>query len=65
MSRTQLEPTSKIYKAIIAVGVVLAIIGIIRFVANMDTNPGAGTIQVVFGFILFIIGKVLAWWKHG
>lgn len=65
MARTQLEPTGKVFKAIMAIGVLLAIIGVVRFAGATDDDPGAGLLLMIFGFALVIVGKVLAWWKHG
>lgn len=64
MARTQLEPTGKIFKLLMVVGAVLAIIGIIRYVAMKDQDPGAGLLLVFLGIVVFVIGKFLAWWKH-
>ena len=65
MARTQMETTGKVFKVIMAVGVVLAIYGVVSFVANKDTNTGSGLMPIFFGFLIFLSGKILAWWKHG
>lgn len=65
MARTQLERTGRLFKALMVIGVLLAVYGVISFVANKDTNPGTGIVPMVFGFVIFLFGKFLAWWKHG
>lgn len=64
MARTQLEPTGKLFKLLMVVGALLAIFGIVRYVALKDQDPSAGLLLVFLGIAVFVLGKFLAWWKH-
>lgn len=59
------ESTGKAYKALQAIGVVLIVLGVVS--CSMRTAGGYGA-QVwlwFIGLILYVIGRLGAWWKHG
>lgn len=56
-----IEQTSKKIKAFQLISVLMCIVGVIMLVAE----NAFGIILLVFGFIFFIVARVLAWWRHG
>lgn len=65
MARLQHEKTGKAFKIMMTAGVLIAIYGAIK-TADGNVESGFDGLLVVFlGFMLFGLGKFLAWWKHG
>ncbi len=59
-----IEATGKGPKTMIAVGTGLTIVGIVLLFTGQI--PGEFAILAIgLGFLLYIIGRVDAWWRHG
>jgi hypothetical protein len=65
------ERTSKQFKLMMLFGVVMTIGGCVVSVnANNSNNPdyvagSIGSLVMLGGIVLFVVGKILAWWHHG
>ncbi|WP_236235049.1 hypothetical protein [Pseudomonas tohonis] len=57
-----MELTSKRFKAMMAVGVIAILVGVVWSMAN---SAGGGFLLMVGGFFLYVLGRFLAWWNHG
>ncbi|WP_236247084.1 hypothetical protein [Pseudomonas tohonis] len=57
-----MELTSKRFKAMMAVGVIAILVGVVWSMAN---SAGGGFLLMVGGFFLYVLGRFLAWWYHG
>ena len=58
------EATGKTYKALQAIGVILILIGVVSCAAGGDGVAAAPGLFLI-GVVLYLFGRVGAWWKHG
>lgn len=56
------QQTAKLYKGLQAAGVVTVAIGVV--VLYSSPSPGGGIIAFV-GIVLYLYGRIAAWWRHG
>ena len=70
------ELTAKRYKLIQMIGVVLLLVGIVKVIVDIGASDGdslAGSgisspmalSMTLLGLIVWIVGRMLAWWHHG
>lgn len=65
---TTVQQTAKRYKAMQAIGVVVLIFGVVACSASTSTGDapsGISLLMVFGGLMLYLAGRVLAWWHHG
>ena len=64
-----IEKTSKRWKKMQLIGVGLCVLGIAAFVTSSSLEessaPEVGSLMLVIGIIVFIYGRIAAWWHHG
>jgi hypothetical protein len=70
MKPVAIEQPAKHFKAVQAAGLFGGVAGIAVMLAAVATNSAplyfvAGACIVVLGIVVFIVGRVAAWWKHG
>lgn len=58
----KIEKTAKKWKFLQLIGFILLIIGLINTLKN---NNELAIIFAVFGLLIIIFGRLLAWWFHG
>jgi len=64
------EATSKIWKALQALGVLAILVGVVILIVGIQTDAGPGVIApgallFVFGFIGYLVGRICGWWFNG
>jgi hypothetical protein len=61
-----IEKTGKQYKAMMAVGVLLILIGGGMIGVGISTGQHSnGLALLVGGFALYLLARIAAWWNHG
>lgn len=59
---TTIQATSKLHKGVQAIGILLLLTGV---VVGMAGNWGSGWMFILFGSVLYIVGRAGAWWNNG
>lgn len=64
------EATGKGWKLLQAIGVVMVCIGVVSCAGAGDAPGRSGTLMmssslILWGSIIFLIGRIGAWWRHG
>lgn len=64
-----IQKTAKIWKAQMALGVLLMIAGVVMLMVGFQGGPVIsamlGTLAVMVGFVWYLFARVMAWWHHG
>jgi len=56
------EATAKIWKVVQFAGFATCVVGVVMYVGG---DRIAGIYTMFLGFVIFIAGRFLGWWKHG
>jgi len=59
------QQTSKVWKAVQLAGFAMTIAGVVMFFGESDGIKIGGVLLVLFGILVFAMGRILAWWFHG
>jgi hypothetical protein len=61
------QATRKLYKAIMVAGVLLMIAGVASCVMALPEKRSTlqGSTLFISGLLVFLGGRILAWWRHG
>jgi len=65
MKTQTIQQTAKKWKALQAIGAVALIIGLVAMFASAPDVTTAAIITTSAGLILYLVGRIAAWWHHG
>ncbi len=64
-----IEATGKYWKLVQGLGVLVIVLGMLTCAAPVNGGDGslmvAGGWLTFVGFVLFVVGRIGAWWRHG
>ena len=59
------EQTSKAWKLVQLAGFAMTIVGLFMLFGGSSGVAVGGMLLVLFGILVFALGRILAWWFHG
>jgi hypothetical protein len=60
-----IQRTSKPIKLIIFIGQLVCVIGLVMAFSGNEETAVNGMVSIFFGAIIWAVGLILKWWRHG